>query len=446
MAIGDIKAGRAYVEIGTDDTYLKQGLTRAQNRVQMFESGLKGAAIGMAALGAAAVAAGFKVAQFLTANLEAAIERASEFVDVADRLGADVVGLQKLSFAAGRMGIEFEQVNVAIKKLQKNLGEGTIDDELRKIGLHSSEIIGLKADEAFLRVVDALRSVSDQNQQAALTMKFLGRAGQDLQAIIKEGSASLLNMGTEGEKLGYVLNELAARDFESAGDSVDDMKKSIEGMFTNETSAKWIRVHADAITEFLTGNKAITQTFDRIRIAEDKALAGSKQRAIDRENAKAFAKAQAEEAKRLEQHAKSTAQYMADELAAMEALAPAMKKVGEEMKRNDELRQTAKRLFEGTRTPQERAAAERQQAKELNDKGFIDDDLYRRRMRQIQEDLARSLPEVMKSVSVGTAAGTFNPMAVRGLGENERLTKAAEQTEKNTKKIAESVSRGRVLV
>lgn len=441
MAIGDIKAGRAYVEIGTDDTAFKQGLRQAENRLNLFEGGLKTVALGMAAIGAAAVAAGFKISQYLVEGLSAAVERGSQFVDIADRLGADVEGIQKIAFAAGRMGIEFEQLSTAIKKLQKNLGEGKIDEDLRKIGIEANAFAGMKADEAFFRVVDALRSVSDQNEQAALTMKLLGRSGQDLQAIIKEGSAELDRMGAEGVALGVIMREDVARGFESAGDAWDDAKKSLEGFFNNTRMADWIRVHADIFTEAITNHKALTQTFDFVEIKLNKQRAAAKQAKIDAENQQRFADSQAKAAEDKLRADAGTAALMQDQLQSMEAMLPAIKSLVDWEEKRNRLMEEGRKVFEATRTPEENAETQKNRARELFLGGAIDLDTFRRRFTQI----LAGLPQKMNAVST-SAAGTFNPFAARGLGDNDRLTKAAEETAKNTKKLADKAAQGMVLV
>lgn len=443
MAIGDIKAGRAYVEVGTDNTQLNKGLAGAQAKVMSFGTKLKDVSVGMAALGAAAVAAGYKVTQFLVAGLTSAVERGSEFVDIADRLGADVEGIQKISFAAGRMGIEFEQVNAAIKKMQKALGEGKIDKELRQIGLEADAFIGLSADEAFFRVVDALRSVSDQNEQAALTTKLFGRAGQDLQAVIKAGSAELDRMGAEGQALGVIMGEDLARGFEQAGDAAEDASKAIEGLWNQKWFQERIAGYADLISEIVTLGDAQTEFYNSQQIKIEKYNARQKQAAIDQENAVRFTEAQAAAAEEKLKADAGTAAMMADQLASMQAMvAPAKELIAAEEKRiklRDDNQRRAKQLFEATRTPEEQAKADEAEARSLFRQGLLDVNTLARRLFQISKELPQ------KAAGIASSAGTFNPFAARGLSDNERLTKAAEETAKNTKKLADKAAQGLVF-
>lgn len=437
MAIGDIKAGRAYVEIGTDNKGLDSGLRAAQAKLAGFGTKLKDISVGMVGAFAAVTAA---ITAAVT-GISGAVERASTFVDVADRLGATVEGIQGVAFAAGRMGIEFEQVNVAIKKLQKNLGEGKIDQEFRKIGLEVESLRGLKADEAFLRVVDALRSISDQNEQAAATTKIFGRAGGDLQGIIKEGSESIRQMAREGKALGVIMSEDLARGFEQAGDAAEDAGKAIDALWNQKWFQERVAGYADLISEIVTLGEAQTEFYNSQQIKIDKYNARQKQAAIDQENAVKFTEAQAKAAEDKAKADAGTAALMEDQLQSMEAMLPIAKGLADWEGRRNRLMEEGRKVFEATRTPEENADAQKKRARELFLGGAIDLDTFKRRFTQILQ----GLPQKMNAVST-SAAGTFNPFAARGLGDNDRLTKAAEETAKNTKKLADKAAQGMVLV
>ena len=441
MAIGDIKAGKAYVEIATDNAKLHKGLAAAQQTVKGFAGGI-GSAVNSVGAFVAGITAAVAAVSFLTKGIAGAVERASQFVDLADRLDADVEGLQGLSFAAGRLGVEIDTVNTSIKKLQKGLGEGTIAKELQQIGLSAEDFAGVKADEAFLRVVDALRSVSDQNEQAALTAKLFGRSGQDLQGIIKEGSESLRQMASEGKALGVIMEEDLARGFEHAGDAAEDATKAVEGLFNQKFFQERLGAYSDLLSEIVTLGDAQTEFFNSTELKVARYNARQKQAAVDEANLAKAAEGRAEVAKQQASHVEGTLSMMEQELAIMEAMvAPAEKLIAAEERRED-LRKEGRRIFEMTRTPQEQYAAELKKLREISAIGGIDQDTRWRRTKQLFADLQKQL-EVPSAKA--TSAGTFNPFAARGLSDNERLTKAAEQTEKNTRKIADKMNQGLVF-
>lgn len=452
MAIGDIKAGRAYVEIGTDNSQLNKGLAAAQTKVVGFGNGIKDISLGMAALGAAAVAAGFKVAQFLVANLTAAVERASELVDTADKLGVSLESLQNLRFIGGRVGVEAEQVNRALATMQRNLGKGAISGELRSIGLDLESLKRLSADEAFMAIADSLRLVSNETDRAALTAKIFGRGGQELNNILRMGSEQMRQMANEGKLLGSVMSDDVARGLENAGDAMGDAQTAWQNFWNNSGVQDWLVAVSDIATETMTLGEAMTQTANGTQLALDRANADVRQAQKDRENAAKVAKAQAAAKAQEAAQAAAEAQAQKDLLAMQEreaAIQDQMVKQAEAIRMEEERRlrihedlmARGKQLMEATRTPAERAEADATDAKFLFRKGAIDQNTLIRRLRQIAE----SLPKAQQAAGIGTAAGTFNPFAARGLGDNERLTKAAEETAKNTKKMADKAAQGLVF-
>ena len=438
MAVGDIKAGRAYVEIATDDAKLNKGLAAAQAHVLGFARGINSAITGVGAF-VAGIGAAIASVTVLTQGLTGAVQRASEFVDIADRLGADVEGLQGLAFAAGRLGVDLEEVNTAIQKFQKGLGGGTISKELKAIGIEVDDIIGLKADEAFLRVVDALRSVSDQNEQAALTAKLFGRSGQDLQGIIKTGSASLRQMASEGKSLGVIMGEDLARGFEQAGDAAEDASKAMQGLFNQPFFQERIAAYSDLVSEIVTLGKAETEFFNSTELKIARQNAKVAQMAVDQENAAKFAEAQVQIEKDRNAEADAFNEELEYQLSLYDDLSASMGVIVDREQKRAELMKEGQKIFEQTRTPEERFRIEVERVKEIAKAGGIDHDTAIRRIFQLGE----GLPKQLERSSV--ASGTFNARAVGALSANSALLKASQDTAKNTKQIADMLGQGAVL-
>lgn len=443
MAIGDIKAGRAFVEIATDDKQLNKGLAAAQQRVMNFGKAISAVGGPIAAMAAAIAAVGLAFNKLVIQPTMEATKRASELVDEAEKLGIGVETLQEMKFAAERLGVEFAEVGGAISKMRKNLGQGGLSDELRKLGIAIDDIRGQSAQDQFFRIIDALRQVQNENDRAAYTTKIFGKSGQELNGVINAGSASLRQMAREGRALGVIMGEDLAKNFEQAGDAADDAKKALEALWNQPVLQQQVQSWAELASEIITAGEAKTQFWNRAELAMDSWNAKKEQMAIDEENAVKFAEAQANEAERQAQHAKSTMQYMSDTLATMEKLGPAMQAVSDELARNEALRAEAQRIFFGTRTPEERAEMEKKQLRELWSKGLIkDEDLYRRRFRQILQSLPDALSPI---VTRGTAAGTFNPFAAKGLSSNEKLEKLAQDQLDQLKQINKKAVGGLVF-
>lgn len=442
MAIGDIKAGKAYVEIGTDNRKLDKGLAAAQQRMMNFGKSIAAVTGPIAAVAAAITGAGAALNAFIIQPSLEATKRASELVDAAEKLGIGVEVFQEMGFAAGRLGVEVKTVTDAIGKMKQNLGQGGLNAELRNLGISIDDIKGQDAQEQFFRIIDALRQVQDENDRAAYTVKIFGKSGQELNQVINAGSSSLRQMAQEGRNLGIIMGEDLAKGFEQAGDAADDAKKAIEALWNRPEIQERVAAYAELISEIVTLGKADTEFWNKHELNLQRSAAQVEQLATDRENAVKFAEAQADEAERQAQHAKSTMQYMADTLATMEKLGPAMQAVSDELARNEALRAEVQRIFMNTRTPEERAEMEKTQLRELWSKGLIkDEDLYRRRFRQILQ----ALPQQLAPVTRGTAAGTFNPFAAKGLSDNQKLTQIAQQQVDILKKIDANTKQGAVF-
>ncbi len=459
MAIGDIKAGRAFVEIGTDDSNLNRGLANAQAKVMNFGTEIKNVSVGMAALGVAAVAAGYKVAQFLVTNLTAAVERASQLVDTADQLGISLESLQNLQFIGSRVGVESEQVSKAIGVMQKNLGKGKIAEDLASIGLELEKIKQLSSDEAFMEIADSLRLVSNENDRAALTTKIFGKSGIELNNIIKLGGEQMRQMAEEGKALGSVMSDDVARGLENAGDAMGDAATAWNNFWNHSGIQDWFVAVADLSSETLTLGEAMTQTMNGTQLALDRANAEIRQAQKDRQNAivveeaQAKARAKASEKEKAAAAVKEAAAKKEREKLELQKRDIALKKEltkrtevlrkAEERRQHlrEEMRKRAQQLYAATRTPEETATSDRAEAFSLHRQGLISSQTLMRRLTQI----AQSLPQRMQAAGIGSAAGTFNPLAVRGLGDNDELTKAAQETSKNTKKIADRMGQGMVF-
>lgn len=454
MAIGDIKAGRAYVEIGTDDAQLNKGLAAAQQKVTTFGNGVKDISTQMMLLGAAAVAAGYKVAQFLVRQLTAAVERASELVDTADKLGVSLESLQNLQFIGGRVGVEAETLNKALAMLQKNLGGGKISGELKSIGLNIEDLKKMKADEAFMVISDALRLVSDETERAALTAKFFGRGGQELNNVLRMGSESMRQMAREGKALGAVMNDEVARGLENAGDAMGDAGTAWNSFWNNSGIQDWLVAVADVASETMTWGEAVTQTVNGTQLALDRANADIRQAQKDRENAvkveQAMATAKAEQDAALEEELS----MMADEISLLDDLSSSMgnyveklkeaKKVEEERKKQrEELMRRAERMRQENMTDQEQFDAGKAEARQLLAEGLITKETYLRQYGRLLSALPKRMQEAMSVTS--SASGTFNARAVGALGGDDELTIAAKDTAKNTKRLVDLAGQGMVL-
>ena len=113
MSVRDIKAGRAYVEMYLKDV-LAPGLKKAAKRLTAF-----GRAVNK--LGAGLIAGGAALAVPLAAGVQTFTDWGDELAKMSDRTGISVASLSELTHAALQSGASIEELENAVKLLQKNL-------------------------------------------------------------------------------------------------------------------------------------------------------------------------------------------------------------------------------------------------------------------------------------------------------------------------------------
>jgi len=482
MAIGDIKAGRAYVEIVAQDK-MTSTLDSIGAKFKTFGSVV---AVGFAAVSAAVAAA--------LPYINQATDELSAVADAANRIGASAAGIIGLQRAAQLGGSSAEDMLSAMDKLQKRLASGEIDKRLAAIGLSAKDLKSLSLDEAVLQIADAVRNLSTEGEQAAAMYDLFGRSGQALTVTLKAGSEELRRQIKEARDLGLVVEGETLDSVEGMGDAWDDAKLAGSGFWRQLTGALAPALHvvADAGTELLTDGAAITKSFNEQALASEKLDAKMRQLAKDREAVAAAGKqidtgdtdlkriiAQSEFAKNdptqewrnssidalqdftkglqqeidmlgkssreVELYRLSKMLLMSTEVQEARALAARLEGLEQEKKAREEAAKAAEEhrqqmmaeaaeIVQATRNPAELFRAGLEQAVKLRSGGFLDEDSYSRRVAQLRRELASATTQAGRTSS---AAGTFNPAAVRGLSDSKKLTELAQKQVDILQKIAD---------
>jgi DNA repair exonuclease SbcCD ATPase subunit len=109
--------------------------------------------------------------------------------------------------------------------------------------------------------------------------------------------------------------------------------------------------------------------------------------------------------------------------------------------------QKAKQLYEQTRTAQERLQAEKEEIRRLYEKGMIDEETYSRAMAKAIEQALNAAKGSFGEIPTldREAQGTFNAVALWGLGSGgvvQKIADATMETAQNTKRIADNTNEG----
>ena len=227
-AAGNVKAGKAYVEILLDQTKLERGLKAAQKKLKSFGSALTGVGKSMvatAALAAAPIAyatktfAGFddqmRMVKAVSGATEAQFKRLTE---VAEELGRTTSYTARQvaegMTAMGRMGFNAQEIENAIPAVL-NLARATGTDlgDAAEIAANNMRVFGLESSK-MTQVADILTATANGSAQTLSTLaEGLKMAGPQAAAAgdsitnVASALGVLANMGIKGSLAGTALRK-----------------------------------------------------------------------------------------------------------------------------------------------------------------------------------------------------------------------------------------------
>jgi len=201
------------VRIDADDRGLQRGLDRAQGGIRKFAAFAGGAFSGLG-LGIASAVAG--VMSF-SAAIDGAKQAMGEFDALAKR--ARVAGLssdfyQVLQLAAEEAGVAQQTLNGALISFVKRVGEaqagsGALVSVFKKLRPDLLEQIQTtkSQEEAFKLVADAIASVEDSQERAALTAAAFNKSGIGMIEMLRNGRKGLDDTAEKARNLGLIIDK-----------------------------------------------------------------------------------------------------------------------------------------------------------------------------------------------------------------------------------------------
>ena len=206
---------------------LSREMRMAQRDAERFRKNLvnqfKRIGVGTVALGAAFAALTVKVS--------------SQFDDIAKsarNIGVGTEEFSQLSFALGQFGLEQPQFTRGILTLSKAIGEAGLGaksytEALDLVGLSYRDLAALRPEEQYLRVIDALGDVADQNARTVAGNRLLGGSYRQLGSAVEAGSDSIRALASSV----VAVDTEAAAAFEALNDAVDRAGTSFTTTFGN---------------------------------------------------------------------------------------------------------------------------------------------------------------------------------------------------------------------
>jgi hypothetical protein len=154
---------------------------------------------------------------------------------LARAVGTSTEAIITMQHAAQIGGVDVEKMNKSIAKMTKNVGEAAmgvseITEELMALGLSAQKLEKMDADEMFGAIADAMSVLPTQARRASVAYKIFGRAGIELNDVLKGGSTAMRGFRKELRDMGVLFSGRQARLVEEANDRWQDLKTLWKGL------------------------------------------------------------------------------------------------------------------------------------------------------------------------------------------------------------------------
>lgn len=163
---------------------------------ESLSDGFKSAAIG----GLGAVGIGLGVTELLS-SMKGATEEAQRLRNIGQSLDEPVEALQRLQFAAGKLGVDFETATEFSRELEDKLGDlGNSEpmEVLERMGLNAQELIAMPIDDKILTIAEAFQKSRAEGVGYSDLLKLVGdSAGEQLLPILTQTKESLEEVFSE---------------------------------------------------------------------------------------------------------------------------------------------------------------------------------------------------------------------------------------------------------
>lgn len=265
MALGDIKAGRAFVELFAKDN-LDPGLKSALAKLRQFGVAVQGAGATLFGLGAGLTAAlGGAVAVF--ASTGDAIDEMSQ------RTGFSAEALSELGHAASLSGGSLDDLETGIKKMQKTIGDATKGSAgaaktLADLGVPLEQLAGLEPEKQFALIADGIAAIEDPTLRAAAALSVFGRSGTTLLPLISGGAAGLAQLRQQAAAAGATISTTSAQQAGRLSDALDSLRGTLQRIAYAigealvkpvQAAVEWLKNAALAVLTFAKQNVGLVQ-------------------------------------------------------------------------------------------------------------------------------------------------------------------------------------------
>jgi len=162
-----------------------------------------------------------------------AIDTADNLGKLSQKVGVSVESLSALQYAAQLSGVESEQLQQALTRLNVTLGEaqrGSAETASAFAALNLDPRQFRDTESALLAIADAFAQSEDSAGKTAVAVKLFGRAGAELIPFLNQGKAGFEELRKEAERLGLIIDTKTAQAAEKFNDDITRLTSALTGL------------------------------------------------------------------------------------------------------------------------------------------------------------------------------------------------------------------------
>lgn len=188
--------------------------------------------------------------------IKKSLESTDALGKMADKIGIGTAELGGLRHAAELTGIASNTLDMGLQRMVRRIseaaaGSGEAKAALIELGLSADALNKLAPDQQFKAIADAMAGVTQQGEKVRLAMRLFDSEGVALVNTLKGGSAAIIEMEQEAERLGFRFERGLVKGVEKANDSITVLSNYVTNVFNRAVAQ--LAPAIDSVTKSLMG-------------------------------------------------------------------------------------------------------------------------------------------------------------------------------------------------
>ena len=222
-----------------------------------------------------------EIGEFVKSNLEFV----ASIGVAAKQIGVTSTQLQVYRFAANQAGVSQESLEIGLRKLTLSSGRAAAGSTaqtkaFQALGLETKNVDGssVSTGKRLSELADKLSHTSDAGKRAAIEVALFGKAGQQMDPILRKGSASLEELGKQAQKAGLIIEDNLIEQAHKASVEIAVLDAQLKISVAKEVAANATAIYglAGALINLTIAGLGYAAAYPRIAGALAGAIAGAK--------------------------------------------------------------------------------------------------------------------------------------------------------------------------